>query len=369
MRDYGFPPFRPHPLLRSGHAQTIFGACLSRCRRAYGAVRHEVWLDDGDRLVLHDDRPGRWRPGERVALMLHGLGGSHESPYLSRISGKLNAHGVRTFRMDMRGFGAGYQLAKRPTHAGRSGDVARALQAMADACPGSPISLMGFSLGGNVVLKLVGETGACPPQNLVTAIAVSPPVDLMSCARHLRRGANWIYERAFLRGLIRHVAKCRPYLVNLDSIPFRPAPRRLIDFDDRFTAPLSGFAGAEEYYARSSAAPLLTSIRVPTLIVAAADDPIVPARVFEDIRVSSSTTLHVTRHGGHVGFFGVSGVDPDRRWLDWRILDWVMRSETGCWTKDGAPLTDNRKFGTRYQTRDVPTAYSFTCVSMNLASL
>lgn len=186
------------------------------------------------------------------------------------------------------------------------------------------------------MLKLMGETGADPPKNLASAAAVAPPVDLMSCADNLRRGVNWIYERAFLRGLIRHLARCRPYLANLDSIPLRPAPKRLIDFDDRFTAPLSGFSGAEEYYARSSAAPLLPSIQVPTLILAAEDDPVVPASVFERVRLSSSTTLHLTRHGGHIGYLGVTGVDPDRRWLDWRIVDWVMRSGIESCKKEGA---------------------------------
>jgi hypothetical protein len=101
-------------------------------------------------------------------------------------------------------------------------------------------------------------------------------------------------------------------------------PRRLREFDDLYTAPLSGFSGVREYYSRASSAPYLASIRVPTLIITAEDDPVVPVSMFERHPVSSATTLHVTHYGGHLGYVGVAGVDPDRRWLDWRIVEWVM---------------------------------------------
>ena len=105
---------------------------------------------------------------------------------------------------------------------------------------------------------------------------------------------------------------------------FPRAPKRLREIDDWFTAPICGFGTAENYYRVCSAAPLLPEIRLPTLIIAAADDPLVPVRTFEQLRLSPSTTLQITGHGGHLGYIGASGADPDRRWIDWRVVDWVL---------------------------------------------
>jgi len=107
------------------------------------------------------------------------------------------------------------------------------------------------------------------------------------------------------------------------AIPLDPLPRRICEFDDRFTAPLSGFKDVDDYYRRCSAAPLLSSIRVPTLVIAAANDPLVPVELFEQHASSDAIEMHITPCGGHLGYYGISGVDPDRWWLDWRITDCI----------------------------------------------
>lgn len=315
-------PFHPHRLLRTGHAQTLAGFLLPRGPVRESAVRRTVPLDDGDSIVLHDDCPPGWRPGDRTALLIHGLAGCHDSPYLVRIASKLNARGVRTFRMDLRGCGAGAALARFPYHSGRSEDAAAALRYIAALCPGSPTSLAGFSLGGNITLKLLGEAPDIVPPNLDRAVAVCPPVDLQKCVDNLAHGVNRWYDRYFVRLLLQQVRE-RPKLVPDAAVrEFAKMPRGVGEFDDAFTAPVCGFGTAAEYYRRCSSNQFVPMIRVPTLILTSADDPLVPISSYEGLRSSSATTLHIAPGGGHLGFIARTNGDPDRRWMDWRVVEW-----------------------------------------------
>lgn len=322
-----FPEFEPAAFLKSGHAQTIGGSWFPGPRYPYLATDRKVRLEDGDCIVLHDDCPQDWQPGDRVVMLIHGLAGSHLSPYMQRIAAKLNQRGIRTFRMDLRGCGAGVGLARYPVHSGRSEDAAAALKAIARWCPDSPTTLIGFSLGGNITLKLVGETGDNPPGHLDAAIAVCPPIDLLKCVETIQLSPNYHYDRYFVRTLMRlhaqTILKCPDAL----TFKYERPPRRLIELDNLFTAPACGFADAMDYYEQCSACRFLHGIRVPTLIIAAADDPLIPASCFDEADMSSSVHVVVANGGGHLGFLGRLGVDPDRRWLDWRIIDWVMHHD------------------------------------------
>jgi len=318
-----FPEFRPHPLLRNGHLQTIAGAYAPLPRHVYRAERRVVDLLDGEQLVLHDDRPVEWRPGDRCVLLLHGLGGGYHSPYMIRTAEKLRARGLRVFRMDMRGHGAGLRLAQSPGHAGRSEDAAAAIAKIAELGPDSPIAIAGVSLGGNILLKWLGEVGVAAHPQVDRALAVAPPIDLLACCQLIQRLRSRLYDRAFVRTLMRQVAERREHWTSLATLDLRQPPRSLFEFDNRVTAPLSGFRDAEHYYAMASAASRLATIAVPTLILAAADDPLVPPGMLESAPRSEFVTLRITAHGGHVGYIGRRGVDPDRHWLDWRIVDWA----------------------------------------------
>jgi predicted alpha/beta-fold hydrolase len=325
------PPFRPHSWFRSGHAQTILGAYWWGRAPAYRAVRHETLLDDGDRIVLHDDRPAAWASGHPVALIVHGLGGTHASPYVVRTADKLHARGVRTFRMDLRGCGAGAGVASLPLHAGRSEDAAAALAFLISHCPASPVFAIGFSMGANIVLKMAGEMADAAPEALQAVIAVAPPIDLAATSRNIALGFNRVYDRAFVRSLLRHVENRRRELPEAGFVELRSKPRGIYEFDNLVTAPLSGFAGADDYYARASAGPLLQNIRVPTLMIAAADDPLIPVRIFDAFRLSPAVQLHVTEGGGHVGYLAAPSHDADRRWLDWRLVEqveWLISMRT-----------------------------------------
>ena len=275
--------------------------------------------------MLHDDCPIAWQSGDRIALLVHGLGGSHESNYMVRIAAKLNTCGVRTFRKDLRGYGAGLSVARGHSHAGKSEDLASVLDYIIDRFPQSPISLVGFSMGANILLKFLGEMGELMPSAVVSAMAVAPPVDLSFCAMNLRKSVNRFYDWSFMRTLHRLIQQRRRAVSDMIDIPLRPLPPRLREFDNQFVAPLNGFSGAKEYYQRCSSAQFLTDISIPTLIISAADDPIIPSRIFQNLPLSPAIELHITAHGGHLGFIGVSGIDPDRRWMDWRVVDWVTQ--------------------------------------------
>ena len=309
--------------MRCGHRQTVLGTTLPGGRFPYRARPHTLPLSDGDVVVVHDDVPAAWKETDAVALLVHGLGGDHRSGYMVRVAAKLNRRGVRVFRMDQRGCGAAQWLSEQPAHAGRSDDIAEVLDWVEACCPRAPMTLVGFSLGGNAVLKLAGERGVPGDGNLRSVLAVAPPIDLAYCAENLARPQRRFYDRRFVRKLCRQVRLRSRRVVAARDLDPGVRPRSVLEFDDCYTAPVSGFQDAGDYYARCSARSLLKSIEVNTRILVAEDDPVVPVEIFSEVPVSEYVDLFKTRYGGHLGYLGVRGVDSDRRWMDWRIVDWV----------------------------------------------
>lgn len=322
------PAFVPHPWLRGPHRQTVAAAYLTS-RPPYRARHFHVDLADGDRLVVHLDAPQIAVPSRRCVLLVHGLAGCHGSPYMSRIASKLASAGYAAFRLDLRGCGAGMSLARHSVHAGRIDDLEAALGLVERQSDGAPLSLVGFSLGASITLKLLGSLAHTLPRRLDSAIAVAPPLDLAECCRNLRNGWNWIYDRSFLRNLGRYLKQRRATVPELHDVDWSHPPRSLYDFDATFTAPLGGFRDVDDYYARSSSLPDLANIRVPTRILFAEDDPLIPANVYRRATYSSVTQVFATREGGHLGFLGKgqSARDDDWHWMDWRVLDWVRDAD------------------------------------------
>jgi predicted alpha/beta-fold hydrolase len=325
--------FQPPWVLRNGHAQTLAGAYLfsrwplrDACSNLTTAMG-EVSLNDGDRLIFHDDCPTDWQQGDRVALLLHGLAGDHNSPYMPRIARQLNQRRVRTIRLDWRGCGAGTSLARYPYHSGRSADLEATLDELQRRFRNSSMSVIGFSMGGNVLLKLLGEAGALAngAAGISRAVAVCPPINLAVTVEYIRSGwARW-YDRYFAKVCIRDVR--RRLRVRPDSIVpdgwFGRLPRTMRDFDESFTAPVCGFSSAAAYYARCSACQFLPTIAVPTLIIAAQDDPVIPYAPFHEATLSPAVELRAPRHGGHLGFVTSSGPG----WLDRQIIDWTLADD------------------------------------------
>ena len=319
-------PFIQHSLIRGGHTQTIAGTYLCRAG-PYVAKQHAVELSDGDQIILHDDCPDDWLDSGTIAILVHGLAGCHGSGYMRRIAEKLVARGARSFRMDQRGCGAGSTLAKRANNGARSEDIGAAVDYLRKRFPKSTIAIAGFSLGAAMTLKLAGVRGSS--FNADRILAVAPPLDFAKCSANMERGLNRSYSRYFAKLLVQHVTENSILQSQLsENVKVNP-PRTLADFDRRVTAPLGGFRDVSDYYDHASPLHNLRDISVPTTIIAAKDDPLIPIEEFHTARFSPATTVHLPEHGGHLGFLAnrKRSADPDWHWMDWRVVDCVSRSE------------------------------------------
>ena len=323
MPPITIPPFRSPWALAGGHRQTLAGVFFPGRLPEERAVVRRIPLPDGDTLVVHDDNPTNWTSAGPVAVMLHGLAGCHRSSYLVRTATMLNETGVRTFRMDLRGCGAGFGLALKPYNAGCSYDVLAVLRAISDWCPSSPISLFGFSLGGNIVLKLLGEAPDRLPTEIVRAAAINPPIDLARCTYGLSRWPQRHYDAYIVKQLLQRLRDLQQHRSDFVPPTFARAPRRLVEFDDQFTAPRSGFRDADDYYQQCSSEQFLSAIRVPTLILTSRNDPLIPVVSFERLSLPANVQLHIAEGGGHLGYFATSNGQRPRDWLQTQLLEWV----------------------------------------------
>lgn len=268
-------------------------------------------MPDGDqvemyRLVAAADRPR--------LLLLHGLEGGPRSHYVAGIMARAGERGWGADLLAFRSCGAAPNQARRFYHSGETGDLAAVLERLMAEHPSSPIGIVGVSLGGNVLLKLLGERGDELPSAIRGAAAISVPYDLGSGADFISRGFGRIYERHFLGSLRRKVVEKMERFPDLcDPVRVRRA-RTLREFDDAVTAPVHGFQSAADYYARSSSLQFLHGIRRPTLLLSAEDDPFLPASVLQEVREVAAGVpelcLEFSRGGGHAGF--VSGRVPWR---------------------------------------------------------
>lgn len=318
-----FPDFSPHPLLRNSHMQTVLSIYVpTKFKPSSGDVRRIITKDD-DTIVIRENTPPTWKSGDRIIILNHGLCGSHSSQYVMRVSSKLIDCGFKTIRIDMRGFGDSQLVSRGHMHAGRSDDVKSVLDDASSRFPGSPMTVVGFSLGANITLKLLCEYDRSELVELDSAVAVSPPIDLLQCTLNLQNGLNRFYDRYFARLLSQAVWRRRKSGIELDDVPVQTLPKRLYEFDDQFTAPVGGFADAKDYYEKCSTHKLLDRISIPTLLLVADDDPIVPMQMYNTCTPSRYVKKLVSNGGGHLGFIAKRSTDPDRRWMDWRIVDWV----------------------------------------------
>jgi predicted alpha/beta-fold hydrolase len=315
--------FRPLPLLGNRHVQTVLAFILTGPSFDHPSRSVPVTLPDGDQIVLHDSVPAAWSNGDPVALVIHGLGGSHRSSHVERQASELLARRVRVVRVDMRTCGAGLALARHIYNAGCSGDLRVAAEEVHSWAPESPIYLVGQSLGGNVALKLAGEAADDPVPSLAGVVAIGPPIDLVACSELIALPRNVVYERFFLRNLLAHLQQHRRCFPEL-PLPRFPQRLTIRQFDDLFTAPSHGFATALDYYRHASSFFLIPQISVPTLIVTARDDPFIAVEPFERLRVPAHIDVHILDHGGHLGFVGWDGAGGIR-WSERRIADWVAR--------------------------------------------
>jgi len=320
--DDTVPCFEPHPWIRGGNAQTIVARFLPGKPVRLASVSHRVGIGDDEYLCVLETRPEHWRSGDPSALLVHGLGGCARSPYVVRTAARLTRSGIRVVRMNLRGAGSGFGLARGFYHAGRTSDLRQVVTWMTQREPSSPIGLVGFSLGANLVLKLAAEASADPLPAVDCVVAANPPIDLEACCRHLLQPGNRLYDRNFvklLRAEVRRLHKAFPELGPLNVAQVRS----LYEFDDVYTAPRNGFKDALDYYERSSAGPRLSEIQWPGLVVHSADDPFIPVEVFHRANFPARLTLELLPAGGHLGYFSRTSWGGDRRWLEARLSAWL----------------------------------------------
>jgi uncharacterized protein len=322
--EMGVPGFEPHPLLRGAHVQTIVGRYIGGGRLKLAALPHQVALPDGDQLLVLETVPDGWEPRMPAAVLVHGLAGCAEANYMVRVSRRLLGLGIRVVRMNLRGSGDGFGLARQIYHAGRSDDLRQVVRWLHGRIEGSPIALIGFSLGASLVLKAGIDAAEDPVPGLDCLLAANAPIDLVHCARHMRRPENRMYNWNFVRWLRAMVDRLHRRFPELGP-PGLDGVRTLYDFDDQYTAPRSGFASADDYYTRCSVKDQLGRIALPGLVVHALDDPFIGAEPFLNIESPPALDVELVRHGGHLGYLSRTPWMGTRRWLDSRLSTWLSR--------------------------------------------
>jgi predicted alpha/beta-fold hydrolase len=241
---------------------------------------------------------------------------------MRRMTAALVAEGLRVVRINLRGAGHSWQLARQLYNAGCSNDVRAVADAIARGAPDSPQVLIGISLGGNIVLKLAGEASALPMVNLAGVAALSAPIDLDRCSTLLASPANRFYERYYLRKLVDQAERHQQFFRDLPAVSF-PRGLTLRQFDDLHTAPRWGFADALDYYRNASSLPLVSRIEVPAFLLTARDDPFIAAAPYEELPHRSHHEIHLVDHGGHLGFLGDDGAGGIR-WGERRVVEWTV---------------------------------------------
>jgi predicted alpha/beta-fold hydrolase len=299
-----FTSLEYRPRFSSGHVQTLYAWAKPRSFPGLPAPVERYFDVAGDARVLAHCHWHNQPAGHPTLILLHGLEGSSHAHYMCGISDKAWAAGWNVVRLNQRNCGSTEHLSRGLYHSGLTHDPLYVMRELIESDGLRQIAIAGYSLGGNLTLKLAGELGDTPPPELKAVCAVSPTMDLAVCVEALERRSNLAYEFNFVRNLKARMR--RKVAAHPGSFPLDPLPRiwTVRQFDEVYTAPHHGFRDADDYYHRASALRVVDRIRVPALILAAEDDPFVPIDTFRDQAVTRNPnlTVVVTRHGGHCAF-------------------------------------------------------------------
>jgi uncharacterized protein len=323
--------FEPRPALRNGHWMTLYSWGNPRYFPQLPAPVRRLFDVALDARVVADCH-WQGRPWEHPTLLaLHGLNGSSDAHYMKGLAAKAFARGMNVVRLNQRNCGGTEHLARGLFHSGLTADAAHVVDELSNVDGLPAIAVAGYSLGGNLALKLAGEYGAHPPATLLGVAAVSPIIEIEECTRALERRENLLYEWNFVKDLKRRMRRknvCAPGAYDLSKLASITTVR---EFDAAYTAPHFGFRSAEDYYHRASAMRVIDRIAVPALIITSEDDPFVPSQPFSDPQVTDNPhiDLRVSPHGGHCGFVGPRSAGDDGYWAETQIVDFVSRLTQG----------------------------------------
>jgi predicted alpha/beta-fold hydrolase len=323
-------PFVPRPSLKNGHRMTLFGwgnpryfPRLSRPTLRYFDVEADA------RVLAHC----HWqpRPWEHATIVvLHGLNASSDAHYMKGIASKASARGMNVVRLNQRNCGGTEHLSAGLFHSGLTADARHVIEELV-AVDGLPaIAVAGYSLGGNLALKLAAEYGDRPPPQVRAVAAVSPIIEIGECVRALERRENVLYQWNFVKDLKARMRRKERFWPGRFDVKQLSQIRTVREFDDAYTAPHFGFKDADDHYDRASSMRIIDRIRIRALIIAAEDDPFVPSRPFRDARVTGNPNIQlaVCEHGGHCGFVGPASAVEDGYWAERQIVDFVDRHTT-----------------------------------------
>lgn len=317
-------PFTPHKLFRNGDAQTLAAFAWPRPYR-FGAPKDEERYFDvsSDVKVLAHCRWQDDRVKQSTIVLWHGIEGSSSSTYMIAMADKAFKAGFNVIRMNLRTCGGTEHLTSTVYHGGLTEDLHEVVRQLIQDDKLRRLFLVGFSLGGNMVLKLAGEYGNNPPQEVISVCAVSPSVDLHASAELILKRRNWIYHRDFVYRLKKRLRRKHELFPDRYDITGLDSVRTLREFDDRFTARSHGFAGADDYYYKASSIRVVDRIRLPTLIIHAQDDPFIPFTPLRDPSITNNPyiLLVAPERGGHVAFVSANANGEDRFWSENRVVE------------------------------------------------
>ena len=315
MANYRIQEFRAPWWLPSPHPQTIAGRFL-RPKGTLQLRRERITTPDQDFLDLDFAPPvSEHAP---IVLLLHGLEGSAQRGYAFATYGELARHSIASVGLNFRSCSGELNLTARFYHSGETEDIRFILRELRRRYPSHPLGAIGFSLGGNALLKFLGEEGDAAKELVSAAVAISVPYDLGAGADHLDQSAiGRFYTRIFVKNLVAKMAAKTHLLPSDCDLERARRARSFREFDDAITAPLHGFDGAQDYYARSSSAQFIERLRIPTLLLHSEDDPFLPASVIPRGAIASNPliTASIQKEGGHVGFIYGTPAKP-RFWAE-----------------------------------------------------
>lgn len=308
------------PILRNPHALTIAANFWPRKidERRFPVTRKQYQIDSDTTVLAYEHHPQG--PARGQIVLLHGLEGSAEAGYIQSFGQEALERGFAVHRLNFRTCGGTEKMCRTTYHSGLTSDTRCILEQLYGVA--GPLFAVGFSLGGNVVLKLAGELGET--SLLAGVCAVSTPIDLAACVRWMDKRTNYFYARRFLKrlkGRIKTKSKLEPELYNAQRLR---GVKTIREFDDRFTAQIFGFGTAANYYETQSSSRYLDAIRIPALVICAKDDPLIPFEIYDHpaFRSNPNLALLALEHGGHLGFLSRAG---PRFWVDKIALDWMEK--------------------------------------------
>lgn len=322
-----FPEFRPRVPWLGADLQTLrnhFRGPVLDVSNA-SALRLMLPMRDGSGDRLAATAHGEIRGADPVVVLIHGLGGCEDSDYVRASAATLGRRGFPVVRLNLRGAGASRPTCRFQYHAGRTPDLGDALTALRRDHDVSSFFLVGYSLGGNMLLKFLAELGAAFP--IVGAASVSAPIDLEAACRRIHERRNYLYHRVMLDRIRDEARENGAELTDRERRAVAEV-RTILEFDEQFVAPRNGYASARDYYADNESRRFLSGIGVPTLVVHALDDPWIPDEAYRSFDWSCNSNLVplLSHGGGHVGFHGAGTRVP---WHD-RCIEQFLCDLTGC---------------------------------------